>query len=203
MTRFGTLALILGLVACLASACGTSSHAIGRPFAALGGTSSGPNSGLWGDGSSGPTGMHIGCIDGRRLAVLITVRNRTTRGVTLVSGTGQQPASDVIDLVAVQVLLAPPPPKGDLFQSSLRSWSGQSAAPIAIPTHRAAWVQLNFLMRHCNSLGSHETVVANQSLTLTYRSADNTGTEVVSVPGARIILTRGPVHPSLPINQTG
>jgi hypothetical protein len=42
----------------------------------------------------------------------------------------------------------------------------------------------------------------NRSITLNY-SADVKGTEVVAVAAARIILTRGPLHPRLPINQVG
>jgi hypothetical protein len=47
-----------------------------RPFVARSGAESGPSSGLWGDGSSEPGGLHTGCIRGRRFAVLITVHNR-------------------------------------------------------------------------------------------------------------------------------
>src|SRR6266849_9000015 len=136
--------MALALVAGLGSACGASSRTVENPFAATGGTSDGPDSGLWGDGSSGPSGMHIGCIDGRRFAVLITVHNRTPGAVTLLGGYGQQVSPDVIDRVAVQVRLAPPPPKGDLFQAGLRSWSGQKSGPVAIPAGRDAWVQSNF-----------------------------------------------------------
>jgi hypothetical protein len=148
--------------------------------------------------------MHIGCIDGRRFAVLITVHNRTPGTVTLLGGDGRQVSSDVVDRVAVQVRLAPPPPKGDLLQAGLRSWSGQMSAPAAIPAGRDAWVQSNFLMRRCSSLGGHAALTVNRTITLTYRDGDNnTGTEVVSLPGARIILTRGPLHPTLPINRSG
>ena len=172
------------------------------PFTAGPGVGSGPSSGLWGDGSSGPTGLHIGCIDGRRLAVLVTVRNRTTQTVTLLGGHGQQVSPDVVDPVAVQVRPAPLPPKGDLFQPGLRSWSGRDSPPAGIPAGRSAWVQLDFLMRNCMSLGSG-AVTANRSITLDYRAHGRTGAEAVTVPGARIILTRGPLHPTLPINHTG
>lgn len=147
--------------------------------------------------------MHIGCVDGRRLAVLVTVHNRTRREVTLLGGDGREVSSKVIDRVAVQVRLAPPPPKGDLLQVGLRSWSGRPSAPAAIPAGRDAWVQLNFLMRRCSSLGPTAGITADRTITLAYRAGGRTGTEVVSLPGARIILTRGPLHPTLPINHSG
>ena len=77
MSRIGTVAVALALVAIVASGCGSSRQTVKAPFAAGDGISSGPISGLWGDGGSGPMGMHVGCIDGRRFAVLITVHNRT------------------------------------------------------------------------------------------------------------------------------
>jgi hypothetical protein len=147
--------------------------------------------------------MHIGCIDGRRLAVLVTVHNRMRREVTLLGGDGRQVSPEVIDRVAVQVRLAPPPPKGDLLQIGLRPWSGRPSAPAAIPADRDAWVQLNFLMRRCSSISPSASITADGTVNLAYRAGGGTGTEVVSLPAARIILTRGPLHPTLPINHSG
>jgi len=172
-----------------------------RPFTAEGGVSAGPGSRLWGDGSSGPDGMEIGCIPGRRFAVVITVRNRTKRTVTLLGADGPPPLPGVIDRAAVQVHLAPPPPKGDLVVIGLRGWSRRHAEPIAVPPGRSGWVQSNFLMRNCAMLSRPST--AEGSITLRYRVGGSLGSEVVSVAAAQILLTRGPRHPSLPINQVG
>jgi hypothetical protein len=87
-----------------------SQHGAGAPLAADGGQESGPTSGWWGDRGSGPTGMHIGCIRDRRLAVLIAVRNRTSDTITLLGGGGPQPFRTVIERLAMQVRLAPVPP---------------------------------------------------------------------------------------------
>ena len=173
------------------------------PFAAGDGISSGPTSGLWGDGGSGPMGMHVGCIDGRRFAVLITVHNRTKHAITLLGGGGAQRSPGVIKRVAVQVRLAPPPPDGGLFQPGLRSWIGRNSSSVAIPARRDAWVQSNFLMQNCGSLRRDEALTVNRSITLTYSAAGRRAAQAVSVAAARIILTRGPLHPSLPINQVG
>ena len=59
------------------SGCGAGAQPVKRPFVARNGAESGPSSGLWGDGSSEPGGLHTGCIRGRRFAVLITVHNRS------------------------------------------------------------------------------------------------------------------------------
>jgi hypothetical protein len=147
--------------------------------------------------------MQIGCIDGRQLAVLITVHNRTSHTVTLLSGGGPQRASRVIDRVAAQVRLAPPPPRGDVAVSGLRSWSRHDSGPASIPAGRDAWVQSDFLMRNCRSLRAGEVLTANRSITLSYRAGGYTGTQSVPVKAARIMLSRGPVYPSVPINQTG
>ncbi len=201
MSRVGAVAL--ALVVIFGTGCGASRQTVKAPFAADGGTSSGPGSGLWGDGSAGPMGMHVGCIDGRRFAVLITVHNRTTQTITLLGGGGPQSSPGVITRVAVQVRLAPQPPKGDQFVAGLRSWIGRNSSPVAIPARRDAWAQSNFLMQHCSSLHEGEALTVNRSITLTYRADGGSGTQAVSVAGAKIILTRGPLHPSLPINQVG
>jgi hypothetical protein len=151
----------------LASGCGEGNQSAKRPFVARGGVESGPGSRLWGDTYSGPSGNHVGCIRGRKLAVLITVRNRTKRRVTLLGGAGPQPSSAVIERVAVQVRLAPPP-KGDLALIGLRSWNPRNSSPVAVPPGRGAWVQSNFLMRDCSLLSLLEPLTLNRSTTLTY-----------------------------------
>lgn len=194
----------VGLIGLVVAGCGGTHRVWGAPFVAEGGISSGPGSGLWGDGVSGPSGMHIGCIDGRRFAVLITVRNRTNREVTLEAvGRSEDVAANVLRRVAVQVHLAPPPPTGDRQVIGLRGWNGKDSRSAAIPAGRDAWFQTNFLMRDCRSLGPGERVIANRSTTLTYRIGEGTGRQVVSVRGARMIISLGPVDPTLPINQVG
>lgn len=194
---------LVGFVVLLVAGCGATQHIPKAPFVAEGGTSSGPSSGLWGDGTSGPSGLHVGCIDGRRFAVLITVRNRAKRSVTLLRAGGPEDAPNVIKRVAVQVRLAPSASAGDQFVAGLRGWNGQKSRSVAIPANRDAWIQSNFLMRNCRSLGRGEALIVNRRVTLAYSVNGGSGTQVVSVTGARIILARGPLHPSLPINQVG
>jgi hypothetical protein len=196
-----TLALAAPLL--LVGGCGAGNKLIKRPFAARAGIESGPGSRLWGDTSSGPSGSRVGCIRGRKLAVLITVHNRTKRRVMLLGGGGPQPSSAVIERVAVQVRLASPPPKGDLAVIGLRSWNPRNSSPVSIPPARDAWVQSNFLMRDCSLLSLLEPLTVNRSTSLTYRLDGAEGEQVVSVAAARIIITRGPLHPRLPVNQVG
>lgn len=193
----GSFSAALLLLSVVASGCGADA----RPFAAGGGVEAGPTSGLWGDGTAGPDGMEIGCIPGRRLAVLVTVENRTDHTITLLGADGSPPLPGVVEQAAVQVRLAPPPPKGDIVVAGLRGWSRRNPEPVAIPSGRAGWVQSNYLIRNCALLSRPSTV--DGSLTLDYRDGGSPGKEVVSVAAAQIRLTRGPQHPSLPINQVG
>jgi hypothetical protein len=198
------LVLIFGaLLLATVTGCGAAKQPIHAPFVARGGESSGPGSGLWGDGSSGPYGMHIGCIRGRRFTVLITVHNRSKHTVTILGGGGPQPFAGVIQRIAVRVRLAPPPPKGDVFISGLRSWDRRNSSPAAIPPKRDGWVQSNFLMRNCALLRGRRRLTTNRTITLRYSASGTQGTQVIAVRGARMILTRGPVHPTLPINHVG
>ena len=154
------LVTLIAVVGLLPAGCGTAQSGSAptgtaardsAPFVPNGSVESGPSSGYWGDGGSGPTGMHIGCIRDRRLAVVITVRNRTSRTIKLLGGGGPQPFRTVIERVAVQVRLARVPPDG-FAPMGLGSWSGQNSPPAAIPPGRSAWVQSNFLMADCGSL---------------------------------------------------
>jgi hypothetical protein len=190
------------LTVTVASGCAAGTQAVERPFVAGTGMESGPSSGLWGDGSSGPSGMQIGCIRGRRFAVVITVQNRAKRTVTLL-GSETQGLPRVIEPVAAQVSLAPPPPKGRFFVSGLRPWNTHDSSSVAIPAGREGWVQLNFVMRNCELLHGDESATVNDSITLAYSVGGAKETQVLSVPSARIILTRGPAHPRLPVNQVG
>jgi hypothetical protein len=136
------MSVLVGLAMALAtvvSACGAGTRAVKNPFVAAAGEESGPGSGLLGDGSSGPDGMQIGCINGRRLAVLITVHNRTKGTVWLLGADGAEQLPRVIKRVAVQVSLAPPPPKGDLVISGLVPWNRHDSPLVAIPAGRDGW----------------------------------------------------------------
>lgn len=199
-----TAALSLAIAALVvAVGCGASSQSVKHPFVASNGEESGPNSGLWGDGSSRPGGMQIGCIRGRRLAVLITVHNRTKTAITLLGAGGPQSFPRALERVAVQVRLAAPPPKGDLALIGLRTWNPRTSSPVSIPPARDAWVQSNFLMKNCSLLRAIEPLTLNRSTTLAYSVDGERRVQVVSVEAAQIILTRGPLHPSLPLNQVG
>jgi hypothetical protein len=203
MSRGGPVAGVIAIGVLVGAGCGTSTDLHGVPFSASGGVESGPQSGLWGDGSSGPTGLHIGCIRGRRLVALVSVRNQTNRTVTLLGGGGAQPLADVLERVAVQIRLAPPPPSGDIVVSGLRAWNARNSPPAAIPAGRSANVQSNFLMRNCSSLSTDQALVLNRSVTLAYSVGGRRGTQQLAVPAAQIILKRGPLHPKLPINHVG
>jgi len=58
-------------------------------------------------------------------------------------------------------------------------------------------------MRNCALLRSTEPVAVNRSITLNYSAGGVKGTQVITVAAARIFLTRGPLHPAVPINQVG
>jgi hypothetical protein len=197
--RFATGGLLAPLVGLgvVVSGCGAGA----APFGAAGGVEAGPTSGLWGDGTASPDGLEIGCISGRRLALVVSVENRTKRTVTLLGADGPPPLLGVVDRPGVQVRLAPRPPKDDILVSGLSRWSRRNPEPVAIPPGRSAWVQSNLLMRNCAFLSGPSTL--NGSWTLRYRDGGLSGTEVVSVAGARIRLSRGPQHPSLPVDQIG
>jgi hypothetical protein len=180
---------------------GGGSSSFDQPFTSDGGIEAGPSSGLWGDDSAGQQGNSIGCIRGRHFAVLITVHNKTAETIELLGAADRQKLGDVIERVAVQVSLAPPPSNGPFAVVGLKSWDSHDSPSVLIPPGRDAWVQSNYAMHNCAQL--REAVTVNRSTTLAYRTDGGRHTQTVSVPAARIILTEGPAHPSLPVNQVG
>ena len=197
------VALCSAVLVMVLSGRGAGTSLVKDPFAATRGVESGPGSRSWGDTYSGPQGNHVGCIPRRRLAVLIAVHNRTKRTIMLLGGGGPQLFPRVIERVAVQVRLAPPPPKGSIIVTGLRLWNPRDSSRVAIPPGRDAWVQSNFLMRKCALLRAIEPVAVNRSTTLLYSADGAKGSQVISVAAAQLILTRGPLHPLVPINQVG
>jgi len=172
--------------------CGGRAIVAGHAFFPNGGVTGGLSSGDWGDGSSGPSGMQLGCIAGRRFALYVTAHNGTARTITVTDGGGEQPFAKIMDRVAVQVRLAPAPPGGDLAIPGLDAWSRESATPTKVPPGRDVGIQSNYVMRNCELLRPHESVTLNRSVTITYRDGGTTARQPISVRGARIILTRPP-----------
>lgn len=175
-----------------AAGCGSSSDGFKQRFAVNGGIEAGPGSGLWGDTSSGPDGMHVGCVAGRHYAFAFTIRNRSNAAVILQSAQGSDPAPGIIRRVAVQFRLAPPPTTGSRFVSNLRRWSSAPATPVTIASRRSAAVQSNFVMRHCKALAGGRTLVVDGSFLLNFQASDHAERQKVVQRSARILLTRGP-----------
>jgi hypothetical protein len=200
MRVFALLTAVL-LVTAL-SGCGAGgSSSVDQPFTSDGGIQAGPTSGLWGDGSSGPQGSSIGCIRGRHYAVLINVHNHTGKTIELLGAADQQRLRDVIERVAVQVSLAPPTSNSPTAVIGLKSWNSHDSPSVLVPPRRDAWVQSNYAMQHCAQL--REPVTVNRNTALAYRIDGELHTQTVSNAAAKIILTEGPAHPSLPVNQVG
>lgn len=191
----GLLALAIGLIAVAHTGPAGVARAA-APFDGPGGTETGPESGLWGDTGSGPSGDHIGCMPGRRFTQVVTLRNRSPYSVTITGATGPVPDPRVMRRVGVQLRLAPQSSDeslGDALEpENLRPWSTSPAGPVAIPPGRSAVVQSDFLMSRCTELRPHRTLTYNRSIVVTYRLQGRAGRQKVAQGGARIVLSRGP-----------
>jgi hypothetical protein len=197
--RMAVAALALALLA----GCGSHGHvtANGNAFLARGGVTGGLSSGDWGDGSSGPSGMHLGCIPGRHFAVYVTSHNRTKKTIAVSTEPSVGENAEIMTRVAMQVVLAPPPPQGDLFVTGFRSWSRTSSAPVAIPPGRDVGIQSDYVMRACSLIPAHEPVIVNRSATIAYRLGRDDATQKIVVRSARIILSR--LRPKAPELSAG
>jgi hypothetical protein len=59
-------------------------------------------------------------------------------------------------------------------------------------------------MRDCGSLQKDEALTVNRSVILVYDPGRGVyGAQPIAVRSAKIILTRGPLHPKVPVNTIG
>ncbi len=169
------------------------------PFVLSGGFAGGAGSGLWGDGSSGPDGSTVGCIEGRHYSQAFGIENRSHAPVTLTGARGADPAPTIVDRTAFQFRLNPPQPPqrqvnnwGGGIGLVYRGWSGAPTRPLTVPPGRIATVQSNFVFRNCKTLVPGQTIVVPGSLVLDYRQSGRTRQKDIPLQGERIVLVAGP-----------
>ncbi len=142
-----------------------------------------------GDGPSTPTGFHLACVSGRHVVIVQPIRNLSRLPVTLTGAALDPPSAQVARRVAVQFRPAPRPPHGRALVIGIRPWSAASSAPLTVAPGREAWVQSNFVLSGCPSIGAH-ALVANRELTLTFRIDGRSRSERIATPWTQIVLAR-------------
>lgn len=175
-------------------------HIGSGPFVLNGGFIGGGESGLSGDGGSGPKGTSLGCINHRHYSQAFGIQNRSHAPVTLVGANGANPSPRIIDLVAVQLRLSPPQRRpstipnlgGGGMDLVYRHWSAAPTRTVVLPPGRIATVQSNYLMRHCSGLASGRKVVVPGSLVLHYRASGRVHQKLIPLPSQRFVLVAGP-----------
>jgi len=196
MGRFLLSALIGGVALIgLAVASGQTAGiaASGGPFHLNGDLSIAGTNGFDGDRSlKGGRGMRLSCVAGRHYAFAVTVSNSSGKAVMLTGARGPNPAPTVVDPVATQLRLAPPPSNGDRLVIVLRHWSSSPGHPVTVKPGRSAVVQSNFLMRQCQSLAHGRTIPVPGTLTLRYSASGITHSQRVVQPGAEFVVAEGP-----------
>ena len=171
-------------------------HIGSGPFVLNGGFAGGGESGLFGDGSSGPKGTSLGCINNRHYSEAFGIQNRSHASVTLVAAKGANPSPQIIDLVAIQLRLSPPlkpPPTVPNFGYSgmdlvYRHWSAAATRAVTLPPGRIATVQSNYLMHDCAALASGRKIVVPGSLVLHYRASGRIHQKMIPLPSQRFVL---------------
>jgi hypothetical protein len=166
------------------------------PFRLGGGWVGGAGNGLWGDGSTGPQGTILGCLDHRRYSDAVGLKNKTKAPVTLTAAIGPNPAPGIIDRVAVQLRLSPPYHPTEVAPVDLvyRRWSAAPTGPVTIPPGRIVTVQRNYSMRDCSALRPGRTLTVPGSLLLRYRKAGHAGRQKLTLPSERIVVRSGPTR---------
>jgi hypothetical protein len=176
-------------------------HVGAGPFVLSGGFAGGAGSGLWGDGSSGPNGSTLGCVDRRHYSQAFGIQNRSDGPVTLTHARGANPAPTIVDLVAIQFRLSPRQqrPRGSLSWGGgldlvYHGWSSAPTKPLTIPPGRIATVQSNFVFSNCKSLVPGHSVVVPGSLVLGYRASGRPHEKEIPLAGQRIVLVSAPTR---------
>jgi hypothetical protein len=176
-------------------------HIGSGPFVLNGGFVGGGESGLFGDGASGPRGTTLGCINRRHYSEAFGIQNRSHSPVTLIAAHGANPAPKIIDLVAIQLRLSPPLPPPPSQNNELPAygndlvyhhWSAAPTRAVTLPPGRIATVQSNYLMRRCTELASGRKIVVPGSLLLDYRVSGRIHQKMIPLRGQRLVLVPGP-----------
>jgi hypothetical protein len=187
--RFAALGAVALAVLGATGACGGSgvARAVPDPLQVVPGIEAGPSSGIWGDGDTGPHGIHLGCVSNRHFNLGIQVRNRASQAVTILRVGGPQPSARVMERVAVQVRRAGVA-TGSIVVINLRPWDPKPSAAYVLPPHRRAFIQSNFVMHDCRGLPLGGARL-NGSLAITYSVDGARGVQRLATPNARIVLT--------------
>lgn len=177
-------------------------HIGSGPFVLNGGFAGGGESGLFGDGSSGPKGTSLGCVNNRHYSEAFGIQNRSHAPVTLVGAKGANPSPQIIDLVAIQLRLSPPlkpPPTVPNLGAGYtgmdlvyKHWSAAPTRAVTLPPGRIATVQSNYLMHNCASLASGRKIVVPGSLVIHYRASGRLHQKMIPLPNQRFALVAGP-----------
>ena len=61
---------------------------------------------------------------------------------------------------------------------------------MTVSAGRNAWMQSDFVMADCGRVSAHQAFVYKRAMLVSYRSVGQAGSERISLPVARIILTR-------------
>jgi hypothetical protein len=174
------------------------------PFILNGGSMTGGQSGLSGDGGDGPQGTSIGCLNGRRYTDALGIQNSTKLPLRLIAASGQNPDRQIVERFAIQLRLSPPYHPTELAPGDLvyRRWSASPAAPVTIPPGRIATVQRDFLLRNCNQLGRLPVTIPS-SFVLRYSRSGHIHRQKLRLPSNNLMVVRGPTrHTCTPISAS-
>jgi hypothetical protein len=145
--------------------------------------------------------MRLGCITGRRFALLFTVVNRSRSRVELTGLQGDQVHRAVIRRVAVQLRAAPAPPSGDRFVAGLRRWNRRSNGSLGLAPGGRAWIQSNFVMGKCELIAQVRPLTITTAAKLDYSVNGSDGVQPIRVPSTRMILRRLPSSWVAPVSR--
>ena len=177
-------------------------HIGSGPFVLSGGFVGGGESGLFGDGGTGPKGTSLGCINHRHYSEAFGIQNRSHAAVTLVGANGANPSPEIIDLVAIQLRLSPPLRRpstitnggGDGMDLVYGHWSAAPTGAVTLPPGRIVTVQSNYLMRDCAALASGRKIVIPGSLVLHYRASGRMHQKMIPLPSQRLVVVAAPTR---------
>ena len=137
-------------------------------------------------------GIWIGCGITHHYVYALTVRNRSSKAVTLLGASAPDPAPRIISPLAMQFRRWQPPVGRGFSGALITKWSAGPAKPLTLRAGQGAVVQTNFVIRNCRPLTHGRTVKVPGKLTLRYRLSGKTATQRITRPELGLILGPGP-----------
>jgi hypothetical protein len=171
--------------ALVVAACGGSAVSHGGPDLVRAPQNESLGRGAW----RGQEGIFEPYRHGAHYAVLFTVKNASSRPVTLLSAGDPQPGHRLLRRIGVRFTPVPHHDPRIPEPGLAPPFEAEDPAPLTVPPGRNAWVQFNFVMGECQFFAPGEEQTYNETATIVYQRGKGEKTIALDLTGDQVTIT--------------